>query len=129
MATKSANFRNVFETIQDIGESPSCDFDEELILSGYEQLTHKEIKLAAAAADQALSVAVAAAAILIFSHDQPFSVRLEAGGVLLTNMRKLELVGDDLDDVAYDGTATDILLTGNGANEANLEVFIIHLPV
>lgn len=125
MATKSITLRALLESINDVGDSPSCDFDEAVVLSGWTSDTHKHMSLPASAADLSLGLAADAAMVFIYSHDYPFSVRLKAAEKLIGPVRFFAFAADDEAAVAYDAGPDAILLTGNGSNAADLEVFII----
>lgn len=114
-----------FENRDDTGEAVSKKLCEALVLSGYTQADmSKYIALAAAAADQAVTF-TDAVAIILFSHDNPFQLRLAGGETLLSNLRCFVIWCDDTDDEAH---STSVLLTGNGASIANLEAIIIEKP-
>jgi hypothetical protein len=126
MATKSATLRAILELIKDVGETPGCDLDEAISLSGWTNMVHKEFTLAAAAADVPLGLVNDASLVIIFSHDNPFSVRLESGAKQITSTRIFAFMGDDEAVAAYDTAGPDdILLSGNGTNAASIEAFII----
>jgi hypothetical protein len=126
MATKSATLRGILELIRDTGETPSCDLDESLVLSGWEGLTHREFKLSAAAVDTALGLVNDSSLVIIISHDNPFSVRLKAAEKLLEDVRFFAFMATDPTAAAYDVAGpSDILLTGNGTNETQLEIYTI----
>lgn len=120
--------RTVIELANDSGEPPEKSLDTAgidryaLLLAGFTDVTPgRRIRLAAAAADQALTF-TAAVAIVIVSHDYPFSLRLAAGETLLGNLREFKVWCDDTADAA---AVTSVLLTGNGDNVADLEVWIV----
>lgn len=96
-----------------------------LTLTGYTDITPGKRILLAPAADDVEVAFTHACALLIVSRDYPFSLRLAAGETLLTNVRKFELFADDTDDGVLEGP---VLLTGNGTNQASLEVWIVELP-
>lgn len=131
MPTMNAALRIVTEHMNDTGDSAAKSLDSDqvnrggLTLSGYEDATPgRRIRLGTAAADQALSF-TDAIAIVIVSHDYPFSLRLAAGETLLTNLRAFVVWADDTDDGVHQ---TSCLLTGNGTYAADLEVWIIEKP-
>lgn len=128
---KTLTCRTVLELVNDSGEPPEKALDTAgidryaLLLSGFTDITPgRRIRLAAAAADQALTF-TSAIAILIVSHDYPFSLRLAAGQTLLANLRQFLVFCDDTADAA---AVTSVLLTGNGDNVADLEVWIVEKP-
>ena len=131
MATMKAALRIVLQHLNDTGESPEKSIDTDsidragLTLSGYEAITPgSRIKLAAAAAYQAVTF-TDAIAIVIVSRDYPFSLRLAAAETLMENLRAFLVFADDtLDGVI----TTSFLLTGNGDNTADLEIWIIEKP-
>lgn len=126
MATKSATLRSILELINDVGETPGCDLDEVISLSGWDNLTHKQFKLAAAAADVPLGLTADATLVVLYSHDNPFTVRLASGEKQVTSTRLFAFMGDDEAVAAYDTAGPDdILLSGNGTNEASIDAFII----
>lgn len=123
--------RTVLEHEEAAGEAAEKTLDTNMIgpaglsLSDYTDITPgKRVLLAPAAADQALGF-TNACALLIVSRDYPFSLRLAAGETLMSNLRKFELFADDTDDGILEGP---VLLTGNGTNQASLEVWIVELP-
>ena len=125
MVTKSASLRLGLEALNDVGEAPEKGVDETLDLSGYTDLTPgRRIALDPAAVDQAVTF-TDAIAILIVSHDYPFSLRLVAGQALLANLRVFLVWADDELDDAH---STSVLLTGNTLNVADLEVWILEKP-
>ena len=128
MATKSATLRGILSLINDVGESPSCDLDESLSLSGYKKIHHDRFPLAAAAADEAMGITEELIGVIIFSHDYPFSLRMKAAEKQVTNTRLFVIWGDDQLDAAYDGLVDDILLSGDGSNEADIEAYLITKP-
>lgn len=126
-ATQSVNFQGILELISDVGESPHCVIDEKLTISGFASVTHKRFPLGATDVGTALGIPTTdMVAIVIFSHDEPFKLRLKAAEKQLDNMRFFVAIGDDEVDAMYDGSADDILLDGNGTNQADIEVYLIH---
>lgn len=130
-ATMNAAFRLVLQHMNDTGESPEKTLDTDLldrsglVLSGYEDITPgKRIRLTPAAADQAVTF-TDALLVAIISRDYPFSWRAGLGETLFENVRFMVVGG-------YDTTAgvaqTSVLLSGNGTNEADLEIWIIEKP-
>ena len=118
--TPSMTFRTILEQVNDVGESAAKDVDELLALSGIENWTAgQRLVLAAAAADQAVTF-TDAVALFIFSHDEPFKLRLASGGTLLANLRCFLLVGDTTTTAVH---STSVLLTGNGVSPASLEIW------
>lgn len=131
MATMSAALRIVLQHLNDTGESPEKSIDTDsidqagLTLSDYDALTPgARIKLAPAAADQAV-LFTDAIAILIVSRDYSFSLRLAAAETLLENLRAFLVWANDTDTGIHQ---VSCLLTGNGADTANLEIWIIEKP-
>lgn len=127
MATKSLAVRVVVEHYDDDGEEPSKVFDQRIVLSGYKAINPgRQVALAAAAADQVETVNTSIG-VMVFATDEgkPFKLRLASGEALLSNLRLALLIGDDEDDAIH---STTVLLTGNGTNEAPLEIWNIEKP-
>lgn len=125
MATKSATLRTLLTAVNDAGEEPEKSLDESFVLASFTDFTPgRRIRLAAAAADQAVTF-TDAIALLVVSHDYPFSLRLAAAETLLENLRSFLVWADDEDSGVHQ---TSVLLTGNGTNVADLEVWIIEKP-
>lgn len=126
MATQSLTVRTILEKLDDVGESPSKDFDESLVLSGFEAgVFGQRLKLAPAASDQPLVIPTNALYVLLFSHDYSFKIRLAAGETLLTGLRSFGFT-------AYDTTVSSgigtVYLTGNGSNAAHIEIWYAEKP-
>lgn len=103
--------------------SASKELDEQLRLDGYSDFTVKRLRLAPSAADQAVSLTDCVACV-VYSHDYPFGVRLGADETLLENLRLWVAWCDD----EQQGAISELLLTGNGDNAADLEVWLIEKP-
>lgn len=123
--------RTVLQHEEESGETAEKALDTNTIgpaglsIADYTDITPgKRILLAPAAADQELAF-TEACALLIVSRDYPFSLRLADGETLLANLRKFVLFADDTDDGILEGP---VLLTGNGSNQASLEVWIVEKP-
>jgi len=125
MATKELALRMILQLREDLGASPEKTLDIQHSLSSFLDATPgRMIALAPAAANQALTF-TAACALVIVSRDYPFSIRLAADETLITNQRFFVSATDDED---ASGLETSVLLTGNGSNTANLEVWIVEMP-
>lgn len=126
MATKSASLRLILEYKDDTTESPSKDFDETLTLLDFDDATPgRRKKLTTTASDEALTF-TDAIGLIVFSHNYPFSYRLKSAETLI-GPTMLAVVGFAPDTT--DGFhTTSILLTGNGDNVADLEIWIIEKP-
>lgn len=128
MATKTALYRFLLNLFPDTGAEPTFDLDSASMpvpLPALEHLqyTVKQITLAPAADDQA--VTFTAAIMLVVVGDGAFGLRLAAGETLLTNSRMHAFVADDEDASVHE---TSILLTGNGASTVNVTVIIVEKP-
>lgn len=122
MATKSASLRLILEALNDTGEAAEKELDTTKDLDSYTDITPgRRIALAAAAADQAVAFTDAIGIVLV-SHDNPFSLRLAAGETLLEDLTVFVVWGSATDDGVHQ---TSVLLTGNGDNIADIEVWII----
>jgi len=124
MATPAATMRLILEQIADTGESPETTYDESFTLSGFEEDVTKRILLETADADVAVTF-TDAIAVLVFSIDNPFKLRLAGGETLLANLRAFLVWCDDEDDEAL---STSVLLTGNGTNQARIRCLILEKP-
>ena len=126
MATKSTILRLSLEAINDVGESPDKEFDEQLTLSGYDEVVVRRKKLSNSGADVSLVLSATVIGLIVFAHDFPFSLRLVSGEALVANCRLYVIWADDENDSAL--TTAEILLTGNSSNDSDLEVWEIVLP-
>jgi len=117
--------KTTIEYTNEAGEQPSKEFDEAALslasLTGY---TVKKMLLAAAGSDVAISF-TSAIGLFIYSHDNPFKLRLAAGETLMANLRKFEILADDTVDGVL---ATSVLLSGNTVTPSDLEIWIIEKP-
>lgn len=125
MATRTATLRTILEAVSDVGELPDQKLDVSAALDGYTDFTVRSVPLAAAAADQAFTF-TGVIAVVIASRDNPFKLRLAAGETLLAN---LKLFIAWAKDEATAIKTTSFLLTGNGSNTANLDMWLIEKPV
>jgi hypothetical protein len=125
--TPSLALRLILQYIADTGEAPSKEIDTQasptpLVLDSFTDITPgRKLKLSPSADDQSLSF-TNAAVLVIYSHDYPFGLRLADGETLVSNLRLFQFA---LDDVASAGLAGPVLLTGNGQNQADLEIWIV----
>ncbi len=124
MADPSASFRVIVEQSADTGDSPETSYDETFGLDGFKEDLSKRILLEATGADVPLAF-TSAIAILIYSLDNPFSLRLAAGEALLGNLMAFLVVCDDELDAAH---VTSVLLTGNGSNQSQIRALVIEKP-
>lgn len=123
--TQSVIARLILQHVSDTGETPEKEYDEEYTLTGFADITPgRRLKLAAAAADQALTF-TDVIGILITSRDNPFDLKVGAGETALTNLRSFFVLAEDTDDGVHQ---TSVLLSGNGSNESNLEIWLIEKP-
>ncbi len=121
MATKTATFRIFFETADDTTEAASESYDVSFPLAGYAVKRTEDYQVAPAAADVAYTIPDACA-LLIYSLDYPFSLRLVSGQKLLTDvMCYLVAAGDSADQVID----VSVLFSGNGSNTANLKIAVL----
>lgn len=122
---QSASLRLLLEHINSPGEEASSSFDEALTLkgtSGLQDVTAKRrMRLPAAASDQALTF-TNAAAVILWSHDNGFKVRLGAAETLTGLLRAFVLWAKD---EATAAKSTSVLLTADGTNAVDLEIWII----
>lgn len=129
--TLNAALRLVVEHANDTGESPEKTLDTKaldragLVLSGYDSITPgKRLKLAPTDDDVEVTF-TAAIGIVIVSRDYSFKLRHAVGETLLGNLRAYVVWAADIDtEIA----TTSVLLTGNGADTSNLEIWIIEKP-
>lgn len=130
MATKSSTLEIILEILNDVGETPACTLTPSPVLTLSSWLKRSDLRftLDNAATDQALGITEELIAVVIYSHDYPFSARLKTGEKLLTNGRLFVWWGDDELESAYDGTADDILLTGNTDNDSDIQAVLITKP-
>jgi hypothetical protein len=125
--TPSLALRLILQYIADTGEAPSKEIDTQasptpLVLDSFTDITPgRKLKLSPSAEDQPLSF-TSAAVLVIFSHDYPFGFRLAEGSPLIQNQRLVQFA---VDDVANAGVAGPVYLTGNGQNQADLEIWIV----
>jgi len=125
MPTKNLTLRTIISAANDLGEQPAKELDESLTVDGFTQWRVEYVQLAAAGADVAVAF-TAAVALFVFSHDNPFSLRLAAGETLMGNLRQFgPIMCDDEDDEAL---TTSVLLTGNGVTPSDIEVWIVEKP-
>ena len=125
MPTKSATLRLLLSVINDVGDQPEKEFDESLVLDSFATFTPGgRLLLAAAGADVAVTF-TDAIGLLIFSHDNAFSLRLAAGEALLGNLRCHLFFCDDEIAGAH---VTSVLLTGNTVTPSDIEYWIIEKP-
>lgn len=121
MATRGFDLRILAKLTEDIGATPETTLDKTFSLSGFKVSQRRDITLAAAADDVAVTF-TDVAAMVVFSRDERFSWRLADGETLVTNAM---LTVVETDRVTR-GTGLDqILLTGNGSTEAHLTVIFI----
>lgn len=121
MATRGFDLRILAKLTEDIGATPETTLDKTFSLSGFSDSQRRDITLAAAADDVAVSF-TDVAAVVIFSRDERFSWRLADGETLVTNAMITVIETDRITR----GTGLDsILLTGNGSTEAHLTVIFI----
>lgn len=119
--------RLIAEYVADTGEAPSKELDTQasttpLTLSGFTDITPgRKLKLSPTADDYEVAF-TSASVLIVFSHDYPFSYRLAAGETLVGPTRLVALAGDD---DAVGALAGPVLLTGNGTNQADLEIWIV----
>lgn len=122
MPTKSVEIRTILKARNDTGETPEKEFDETLTLSGFSDHTPgRRLTLAAAASDTAFTF-TAGAALLIYSHDNTFKLRLGAGETLLSNMRQFGPIV--VNAATNNALSTSVLLSGNGTTPADLEIWV-----
>lgn len=122
MATLSTAMRFVLEQYNDTGESPAKDFDERLQLAAFTDHTPgRRLQLQADDEDRPFTF-TNAVALLIFSHDEPFALRLAADETLMSGLRMFVVWGDAVDGEVV---STSVLLTGNGETDSDLEIWII----
>ena len=125
MATKGASLRLVLETVNDTGDTPAKSVDETFDLTSFTDLTPgRRIALATTADDQPVAFSDAIG-VVVLSHDYPFGIRLAAGETLMSNVRLFVVYADDENAGVLTGS---FLLTGNGTNVADIEVWLIEAP-
>jgi hypothetical protein len=126
MAQMQETLRIIAEIAQDAGAVPDCTVDTQnpplgpLTLSGFKVSALETVVLAPAAVDQVLMFTDVA--MLLLLADQPFSLRLAAGETLVPNLRAFVV---QTDQIANGALTTGVLLTGNGSNEAVIQVLRI----
>lgn len=103
--------------------TPSKELDQQLRLDGYSDFSVKRLALPPGAADQAVAL-INCIAVVVFSHDHPFGVRLGEGETLLEHQRLWISWCASKDE----GAVAELLLSGNGDNTANLEVWLFEQP-
>lgn len=109
-----------------VGLDPDNTLDESINLDGLEDVSVRKRVLSASAADEAVAFTNCIAAIIV-TKDTSFQLRLAGGETLMPNLRAFIVWGH-----TESGTAcltTSFLLTGNGSNEANLEIWLIEKPI
>ncbi len=124
MSSPAVTVRLIVESQQDTGDVADKKLDIATILQGTgltDYTPGRRLKLGAAAADQALTF-TAGSLIIIVSRDNPFKVRLAAGGTLTGLLKIFAVVASDDDETAL---STSVLLTGNGDTAAELEIWIV----
>ncbi len=120
----------VAELITQAGNDPTCelDTDEEvsggLVLKNLGPYTDKVVKIGPAEVDTAVAIADAVS-VIVFS-DQPVSMRLTGGETLMANGQLW--VVHAFDETAEVLSATSLLFTGNGTNEATIRIWVIEKP-
>ncbi len=125
MPTKSAALRVMLSAVNDSGMEPDKAFDESLVLAMFNDFTPgRRIQLAAGAVDQVVAF-TAALALLVFSHDNPFKLRVNDVETLLPNLRCFLIWADDKDEAA---ASAAVFLSGNGTTPSDVEVWVIEKP-
>jgi len=120
-ATPAIALRLILDKINDTGEDTADSFDEALSLSGLKGFVKQWYVLANGDADTAITLANDVSLLVVFSHDYKFNLRLAAGETLAQNARLYAVAADDISDTAL--AAGTFLLTGNGSNDSNLEIW------
>ena len=127
MATKSASIRAILKFIADTGESPEQQFDEEITISGFDNISINRYTLANGADSTSYSLLGSdLAALVIYAVDYPFGLELAAAETEMANGRLFVWWGDDDDEAAYPNSS--VLLTGNGTNDSELLIFQVQAP-
>tara|TARA_R110000824_G_scaffold54028_3_gene149080 strand:- start:550 stop:921 length:372 start_codon:yes stop_codon:yes gene_type:complete len=122
--------RLIAEMITQLGADPACAFDSDVEVAAGLQLTgwktdfQKRTLIGPAEVDTAIAIPDAIA--LIVYSDQPVSMRLTGGEVLMPNGRLWTMMADDEDDAIL--PARDLLFSGNTTTEANVFVWVIEKP-
>lgn len=123
MADQQIVFRTIIEHFNNPGESADNRFDDCVYLSPLQNLTPAR-RLTLGAADTNIPITfTAAAALFIFSKNgQRFGLRVASGETLIPSLREFLAVSDDISRAVL---TTSVLLTGNGINAADLEIWIV----
>lgn len=121
---KTTTMRVILESVSRTGADCEQGEDRTFSLSGYDEISYSHVSLAPAAADQALALIGDVTAVLILSlNGIPFSLRLDAAERLMTNITFFGAgFGDDATVAMLASADGSLLLTGDGANTADLLV-------
>ncbi len=115
----------LLEHISSPGEEGETHFDEAYTLkgAGLKNVTAKRrMRLSATADDTALTFTAAAMLFIWSRNGVGFKVKLTAGQTM-TGLLQSFMIGGLLETTTALGTS--VLLTGDGANEADLEIWIV----
>jgi len=120
-ATPTFSARLILEQADDTGQEASKDLDKSFPLSGLETFTcAQRIKLGASST-YTISV-TDYAALVVVSHDKSFKVRIKAAEHQIVQTMLFALASEGITK----GISTeDVILEGNGSNEANLEIWVV----
>jgi hypothetical protein len=124
-AIRSATLRVIVDMQDDTGAAPSKSLDETGLLTLIKNATPGRRLILAPDADDEVVTFTNVAGLVIISHDYAFALRLAGGEALLDNLQMFVVWAKDTTAGAH---TTSVLLTGNGTNEADLEIWIIEKP-
>lgn len=129
MAAPYAALRLIAEFFNDVGEEAADEIDtgqlpSPLPLLSVTDRNAKRHTLANGATDEALTF-TSAVALIIVTTDYPFTVKRASGETAWTNVRSFCVWADDTDAAV---ATTSVLLSGNGANDAHLLIWVIEKP-
>jgi len=123
--SKEATARLVVQSFNDTGEPAEKTLDETLLLSGFYDITPgRRMYLAASASDTAVTF-TDVIGLVLYSHSNPFKLRLADAETQLDNLRMFVVMADDEDDGAHQ---TSVLLSGNGSTPSDIEIWLIEKP-
>jgi len=123
---KSASLQLVAKFVEDAGQDDDKRLDvASIALSSLRGLTVKRLRLSSTDTDIALAASQPNVAVIVFSHDNPFKLRIAANETQLDNIRFYCHWSDDETTQVHAGTG--LLVDGNGDTNSDLEVWVIDL--
>jgi len=122
--TPEITVRLLAQAYNDTGEEAAAILDETLLCQGFGQRTiGRRIYVEPADADASISLGTNAIGLILYSHQYEFSYRLLAGETLVGPTRLAVVAWND--DTDTGALPAAILLTGNGSNRAEVEMWVV----